>query len=370
MEKSHIDEDWEILTRFFPAGWDDKAYELGALKRKRKIESPQALLRVLLVHIADGKSLRATSVYARETGICDINDVALLYRLKESEEWLHWAAVELLKDLKGHSLPGGICGGRKIRLVDGTSISEPGSTGTDWRIHYCFRLDNLRCDHFSITGPKTGESFERYSVGEGDLMVGDRGYCKRSGISYVVRNGGDVMVRFHSTNLPLFRRNGRPWPTLDNLRSLTEGKMGDWDVWIKDNEDGRMIKGRLCSIRKSKEAIERAKKQILHKASKKGSSPKRETFEYAEYVTVFTTLNRHVCGGEDALTLYRGRWQIELAFKRMKSIAGIGCLPKYNNESSKAWLYGKMLVALLTERLHQEAEYFSPWGYPLLSPHP
>ncbi len=333
-----------------------------------KIESPQALLRVLLVHIADGKSLRAASVYARETGICDINDVALLYRLKESEEWLHWIAMGLLKELNLNVTAGYVGKKRRIRLVDGTSISEPGSTGTDWRIHYCFRLDGLICDHFSITDPKTGESFERYPVGNGDLMIGDRGYCRRGGVSYVLRNGGQVMVRFHSTGLPLLGRNGKPWPVLEHLRTLEEGMIGDWDVWIKDGEKEGLIKGRLCSIRKSQEAIDQAVKQIRQKASKKGNKTRPETIEYAEYVTVFTTLNRHGCNGTGILTLYRGRWQIELVFKRLKSIAGVGCLPKYNHESSKAWLYGKLLVTLLTERLRQEAEIFSPWGYPLSPP--
>lgn len=368
MKTTHLNEDWEILTRFLPDGWEEKAHELGALKRKRKIDSPQTLLRVILMHVADGKSLRATSVYAREAGICDINDVALLYRLKESEDWLHWIVNELQKELNWYAEPRHTGTRRRIRLVDGTSISEPGSTGTDWRIHYCFRLDGLICDHFSITGKNTGESFERYPVEDGDIMMGDRGYCRRNGIAYVLRSGGEVIVRFHSTSLPLLRRSGNPWPVLEHLRSLEQGEIGDWDVWIKDTNNGEMIKGRLCSIRKSKEAIEQAKKQIRQKASRKGNATKPETFEYAEYVSVFTTLSRHRGSGTDILTMYRGRWQIELAFKRLKSIASVGCLPKYNDESSKAWLYGKLLVTMLTERLHQEAEFFSPWGYPLRPP--
>jgi len=367
MKTTQLNEDWEVLKRFLPAGWEEKGHELGALRRKRKIESPEALLRVLLVHVADGKSLRATSVYARETGICDINDAALLYRLRESEDWLHWMASELLKDLNLNVMERSYGKNRRIRLVDGTSISEPGSTGTDWRIHYCFQLEGLICDHFSITTPKTVEGFERFPVGTGDIMVGDRGYCRRRGISHVLDNDGEVMVRFHSTNLPLFKRNGKPWPVLEHLRSLEEGTVGDWDVWIK-NDEGLLVKGRLCSIRKSREAIELAIKKIHQRASRQGKKTRPKTLEYAEYVTVFTTLNRHGWNGNDILSLYRGRWQIELVFKRLKSIAGVGSLPKYSQESSKAWLYGKLLVTLLTERLRQEAENISPWGYPLSPP--
>ena len=54
---------------------------------------------------------------------------------------------------------------------------------------------------------------------------------------------------------------------------------------------------------------------------------------------------------------------MELVFKRFKTIAELGHLPKRNDESSKAWLYGKLFVALLTEKLVDHASSISPWGY-------
>ena len=361
----HPQEDWEILKKFLPKDWEAKARETGALVRGRKIKTPDILLRVLLTHLADGKSLRTTSAYAQEAGLCNVNDVALLHRLKASSEWFRWIAGELFRTLKGPSLPNNILKRYRIRLVDGSSISEPGSTGTDWRIHYCFLLNSLHCDSFRITSPKVGETFQRYEVAKDDLMVGDRGYCKRNGIMHVIKNKGQVLVRFHSTNLPLFKRGGNSWPVLDNLKALNDGEVGDWDVWFKDPETGNLVKGRICSIRKSKEAIENSIKKLRRIASKQCRKLKPETLEHAKYVTLFTTTNRHNFKGDQILDLYRGRWQVELVFKRLKSIIGIGHLPKYNPESCKSWLYGKMVVALLVERLYQEAEFFSPWGYPI-----
>ena len=68
---------------------------------------------------------------------------------------------------------------------------------------------------------------------------------------------------------------------------------------------------------------------------------------------------------ELALEYYRRRWQIELAFKRMKSLAGLGHLPKKDPASARAWLYGKLFVSLLAEHMIQAARAFSPWGYDL-----
>jgi hypothetical protein len=59
------------------------------------------------------------------------------------------------------------------------------------------------------------------------------------------------------------------------------------------------------------------------------------------------------------------RWQIELAFKRLKSLAQFGHVPKHHDRSSRAWIYGKLLVALLTQKLSRIGRDLSPCGYPL-----
>jgi hypothetical protein len=56
------------------------------------------------------------------------------------------------------------------------------------------------------------------------------------------------------------------------------------------------------------------------------------------------------------------RWQIELVFKRLKSLAQLGHVPKYDDRSSRAWVYGKLLVALLAQKLIRIGRTISPWG--------
>jgi transposase len=90
-----------------------------------------------------------------------------------------------------------------------------------------------------------------------------------------------------------------------------------------------------------------------------------ETLEHAGYVCVYTTVNRHLLKAREVLELYRERWQIDLTLKRLKSIMGVGHLPKHSDDSRVAWLYGKMVVAMLVEKFYQEAESNTPWGYPI-----
>jgi hypothetical protein len=199
-------------------------------------------------------------------------------------------------------------------------------------------------------------------------MIGDRNFCKRKGIAHVLDHQGQVLVRYHSLCLPLFNRKGQELSLLPHLRSLAADDIGDWDVWFKHPLTGRLIKGRIVALRKSLEAAEKAKKEIHREAAKKQRKTRPETLEYAEYTIVFTSLSRHYFSAKEVLDLYRYRWQIELVFKRLKSIIGIGHLPKSNPANGTAWLYGKMILALLTELVRREAELFSPWGYPLRRP--
>lgn len=92
-------------------------------------------------------------------------------------------------------------------------------------------------------------------------------------------------------------------------------------------------------------------------------STRPETLEFARYVLLFTT--RSFGSAAEILESYRMRWQIELVFKRLKSLAQLGHLPKHDDRSSRAWLYGKMLVVLLAQKLIRTGRDISPWRYTL-----
>jgi len=355
------EEDWAVLLSLFPEGWERQAKETGAMERQRGITIPETLLRLFLLHVARGYSLRETAVRASEAGLATISDVGLLKRLRRSEDWLHWLCTQLVSE-NGVQMPQHK-GQGAVRIVDGTIIKEPGKTGSQWRILYSMRLPDLRCDYFDLTattGAGTGESFARLPVLKHDLILGDAGYSTRAGIEWVVSQGGDVLVRINPQSLPLQEKNGGSFDLLSHLQTLkTAGAAGEWQTRLTDTA----IEGRVCALRKSEESIQHAHHRIERRASKKQTKTKPETWEYAKYVVVFTTDLSTMT--ETILEWYRVRWQIELTFKRFKSLAQLGHLPKYDAQSSRAWLYGKLFVALLTQKLVRIGRELSPWGYVL-----
>lgn len=362
---SRQEDDWQVLQSFLPEEWQEQARKLGALRRCRKFANAEALLRTLLIHLADGCSLRETVVRAKRGQLVSVSDVALLKRLKSSGDWLRWMAKKLMERWVSKP-PASIFAPRfRVRMIEGSSICEPGPTGSDWRVHYAIGFPNLQCDEVHVSSPKVGESFKRFSVRPGDLLLGGRGYARPTGIGYVVGNGGEVLVRLHSTALLLEKRDGAPFSLLEHLSTLRGTKLGDWEIRISNGE--KFIPGRICALKKNQRATEKARAKVARYASKNGRPVKPETLELAGYIFLFTTL-KHDFSPAMLLEMYRGRWQIELAFKRLKSIIGLGHLKKTDPEAAKAWIHGKLFVAFLIEALIAAGGKYSPWGYPMEGP--
>ena len=147
-------------------------------------------------------------------------------------------------------------------------------------------------------------------------------------------------------------------------RGNRPGRIRSWNVLIP-NRHGDYVQGRICAVRKTENAIKTAHDKLRRVAQKSGNPTRPQTLEYAKFVIVFTTFPEESFSDYEVLRWYRTRWQVELIFKRFKSIAQLGHLPKQDPESSKAWLYGKLFVALLIDRLVSHANAISPWGYVL-----
>lgn len=370
MNTTALDKEWGVVTSLLPADWRQLARTTGAMRRARgQIRDADTLLQLLLMHVATGLSLKQAVVRAQMQGLVSITDVGLLLRLRSSGAWLQELARRMFEASRfAREQPLGI-GGRRLRAVDATTVEEPGATGTDWRVHYCVSLPDMQCDFYEVTDERGGETYKRVPISRGDIVLGDRGYCHREGVAHVLNHHGDVIVRLTSTGFPLVRaRANKAFELLPHLRALAGCVPGEWNVRFV--AAGKTWNARLCALRKSEVAAELAKKKLLQAASKRQKTPRPQTLEFAEYVMVLTTLTRADANTREVLQLYRARWQIEICFKRLKSLLRLGHVPKRSDASARAWIEGKLLTVMLIERLIEEARLFSPWGFNLQSSQP
>jgi len=350
-------ESWDVLVRHLPEEWRELARQTGAVRRLRGFRDIDSVLRLLLLHVATGHSLRDATVYAREAGWAEVSDVAALDRLRTAGAWFRAMALKLL-DLG----PRGAADGLPVRMIDASIVKEPGKTGSQWRLHYSLSLRDLQCDQFKLTDIHGGESLRWLHLAPGDVIVGDRAYSTPPSVKHVVDAGGHVLVRMKRTTLPLTRADGRPFHVLAAVRRLRIGQARAWAV-VCPLPGGTRVPGRVCAIKKSQAAARKTVRALARRAARKQTTLSAASAEAAKYVFVFTTVPEAVLAPAAVLDLYRRRWQIELAFKRLKSLAGLGHVPKKDEEIARAWLYGKILVGLLVEKLIRDANALSPWGY-------
>ena len=357
-----LPEEWEIIRGWLPRDLNALARQHQFFQRARGLTDGERWLRLILMHVSGGLSLEQTALRARELGLADISGVALFKRLRKAEAWLRSVCRHLLAEQQkrlGRSLwPRDY----RVRAIDATNVQEPGSTGSQWRIHYSIRLPELVCDHYEVTDQHEGESLGRFEFRRGELILADRGYCHWAGAAKVLESGAHVLMRWHSTAFPLQAIGGKDFDVLEHVRRLHKRSAGEWLVQFLYNR--KVYRLRLCAVRKSRVAADRALLRLKRDAKADGYKPSPQSVGLTQYVVALSSLPAEFTCSR-VLELYRSRWQVELAFKRLKSLMGAGHIPKSDDHSARAWMQAKLLTALLVERLLLEAKIFSPWGYPL-----
>jgi len=361
------DENWARLCTFFPAGWRAKAFELGACRRLRAFGSVDELFRLLLVYLGEGHSLKQTCAIARQAGWADISAVSLMKRLRKAGSWFQWMTRELIS--RHH--PGQInlqrpdwLAGRPVKSIDATVVCEPGSTGTDWRVHYALELFGLQCDQLTLTDPNVGEKVDNFQFAPGELVLGDRAYCSGKAFRSLASQQIDWLLRYKHRSFPVVGRSAEQQQAelLDFLERLPPATPGEMKLQVDLNP---ALPLRLIALAKSEQAAEQARQAYRYNQRRKQKPINEHTLKLQDYIIVVTSLTNARITAPQLLQLYRMRWQIELAFKRLKSVVGLGHLPNQDPQSCRAWLHGKLLIALLVDLIVEEARLFSPWGYPL-----
>lgn len=357
-----LPEEWPILRGWLGDDLASSAQRCGFVRRTTGRVDAEMWLRLILMHVAGGLSLKQTMLRAAELEWCGLSHVALFKRLRVAQRWLSELCAELLEWQRRRILDSEIWpDGWRVRIIDATTVEEPGSTGTSWRIHYSLSMPTMVCDHFEITDEKGGEKFGRFGFKSGEIAVADRGYSHRAGVAHVIDSGADVLVRWNPSAFPLENLEDKADDMLKWLGKLPKTTARERTVQFRCN--GRVYQLRLCAMRKSRLATEAARKKAQQAAAKKAREIQEETLEYAEYVMVLCSASSRKVPLESALEVYRGRWQVELVFKRLKSLLNAGHVPKESDPSARAWMQAKILSALLIERTLWEGEFLSPWGH-------
>jgi hypothetical protein len=329
----------------------------GAFSRAREVKTAIDLLRLVLMYGPGGLSLRTAAAVAAEGGLCDLSDVALLKRIRHAADWLEALCAEQI-GLAGASLGDGA---GALTIVDGSVIRAPG-TGTNYRLHLQWDVTRQRSVAARITTTEVGERLDLLSSTGICLLIGDRGYPQPDGLRNTLAAGAAVLVRLTWNSLSLTRSDGQ---ALDWLELCAQAhRAGSVDIAVlvrKANRRFEPLPMRLVFIPKPAEAAARARKaaeRASGKAQRKRIDPR--TLACADHLILLTSLPVARFDARQLGALYRLRWQIELLFKRLKSLLHLDRLPAKDPALARAWLHAHLLIALLVEACIADEGAFPP----------
>lgn len=349
---------WETIEAHLPEDFEALAKQHKVLEvqyGEAKITSASELLRLVLLHVGADLGLRQTVTLVAEGGGPKVSHVALHNKMRLAAPYLR-ALVGRLTAMSVEASPERWAG-YELALVDGSSFCGPGADGTDARIHLQLRLTDLSILSAIAEDRSVGESFKRFPWREGQLALGDRGYANPPGIASVVEQGADVLVRVNRSALPMYEPGGERVDVMARLRALKGYMPRERPVVVRSREHGSEVHGRLISCRLPEAEAEKARAWVRREHGGRASA---ETLEAARYVVLFTTVPAERMSMSMCLELYRLRWQVELAFKRWKSLCHFDRLPNHRDDTIQTWLYGKLLLAVLMQRMATGTSWLFP----------
>lgn len=354
--------EWEVVKKYLPEGWEAEARETGALVRSREIKSADDLLTLNLLYVIDGGSYQATSELMRLTAGISVNKNATRKRICGSWRWLRKLSYGVCKGNGVTIEKPEFVGERKVRLYDGSDIALAGGKGSEYRLHYVFDLFGFECREMEITKSEEGEKLTRHEISEGEISIGDRGYCTITGIEHVKEQKADYILRMRSKAFNLYNDEGEKIEILDEIGELKELESKEIRCYYR-LKNGELRPTRVVVMRKSEACAQEARRKQEKENRRKQKKPTcKETIELSKYIVLVTSLEYT---NAQILELYRARWQIEQVFLRLKELFGFGEIPTKNPDAAKAWFYGKLLVASLCEAMVRS---FSPEEEKLLHP--
>jgi hypothetical protein len=352
---------WPEVQAHLPAGFDleQTARARGAFARARQVKDAQTLLRLALAYGGCGMSLRETCAWAEVAGLARLSDPSLIERLCKASPWLGDIVAALLGEQAQMAI--GRWAGYRLRALDATSICEPGADRTTWRLHVGYDLAGGQIDHLELTDGRGAESLRRLPYQPNEIVLADRYYARPRDLRPVLKDGAHFIVRTGWNSLRLLQPDGSVFDLFAALAQAAE--QDEAVVRVEEHVDvPEPLILRLVIRRKSPEQAEAERQRLLKDAKKRGKTPDPRSLQAAQYVLLLTSLPASTFPAADVLALYRFRWQIELAFKRMKSLAGLDELAAKKPELARAWIYARLIAFLIAERSAGQVPDSSPSG--------
>lgn len=342
----HEDREWPYVRSLLPPDLEESAKATNALVRCRNVPDAAALMRMALAYAVSDLSLKDVAAWASSMNLAEITGPGLFYRLRVAEGWLARVLAETLQ-LQADRGPAGW----RLRVVDATVINGPGATGTEWRAHVLIDPFTGGFRAVELTDGGGGEGLARHPIEAGEVVLGDRAYATARGVHAVRTAEAHVVVRLNPHTLRVCDENRQRISLLTKEKEVP--KVGAIEYQI-------LVPIPPAKTSKSHKIWDSAKAIAWIPARAIAARTRHN-----DVIWILTTLDATQLPPIAAMQLYRLRWQIELLFKRLKSLLHLDTLPSRRGPTARSWMLARFLAAAIAHRLVQPSGPLSPYGYEL-----
>jgi len=339
------EKDWEYVLTLLPEDLEESARRASALLRCRQIPDAAALMRLVLAYAVSDLSLKDVAAWASALNLAQITGPGLFYRLRQAEFWLEHVLGQLLSDQVPQT-----AGGLRLRVVDATVINGPGPEPIQWRAHVSMDAASGGIRTVELTDVKGGEKLARHPFGADEVVLADRAYATARGVHAVRQAQAHVVVRFNPVTLR----------THDRRRRRVHLKPKESEVPKVGTVEFELSIPVPPPPTRSHQSWDVAKAIAWIPARAVAARTRM-----GQVIWILTTLSVRQMPAVTLLELYRLRWQIELAFKRLKSLLHLDALPSREGPTAKSWMLARLIAAALAQKLAPPSGPLSPWGYQL-----
>lgn len=356
---------WEDVLARLAAQLDleSSSRTTGAIRRKRVVTNGAQLLRLVLAYVLSGLSFRSTAAWAEAGEHASLSDVALLKRMRRCGPWLRYLVSTLMRLTSPEPSPDDE---RQIVAVDATMICVPGDKQNYYLLHTAYDVTAQCFQSTELTDRHTAERLDVGKIERDEIRLGDRAYARWRDLSTVIEAGADYVVRLSATALKLCTASGEPISRAVWCKLAETAGVQDVTLAIHASKGAAQMPARLIVLPLSQEKAAAARRLMRKNACKWGYTPSQDALVTAGCLMLITSLPREAWPAERVLTLYRRRWQVELAFKRLKSLIGLEDLRVHDSELVGVWIHAILLVALLIDNerpsLHRERPVSPRWA--------
>lgn len=222
------------------------------------------------------------------------------------------------------------------------------------KIDYSFDVKKEKAEHIVLRqGADSDQGFAEALSGrvqKGDLVIRDLGYFCLNFFATLASIGAYFLSRLsYNVNIYLTVDADEPVNLIQHLNCFGKGaKTQELNVFIGREQ---RIPIRLIAYRLPSFVCRKRQKAAIKAAKRKGRSISLSYLKFLKYSFFITNVPASLWPMEAVGTIYRLRWQVELAFKNWKSLFRINVLKGTRPERIQCLIYGRLIVILVVQRL-------------------